>query len=381
MTAGFSSLTHHTLYTDPRFFSGFPAVVRTEDRLLLCFRRGRDPRYWLKTPQAPAAWTSHLDSRSHLALLPLDAHTLAPLDDARVVPPDPEAADQDSSLLVLPDGQILLGGFAWYPFPSAAMPLFVPGLASMEDSHSRARAHITTYLLWGASLRWGNGEASSFGEPRYLPAIEGAVGRDPWASQRPVFRGGLRGAMVASDDDIFVPAYGDFGGVSAAHLFVVSAAQQTMQYRACMLYDDEEKVHMHEPALCMTPSGRLIVYARTGGLGDRIATAYSDDRGHSWSPYRIHETQGHPVHPLWLPDGRLLLTYGYRHPPYGVRARIVEDPLAFDEAEEIILRDDGQSTDLGYPWAATLPDGDVLVTYYWEQPDGTRQIEATRCRF
>jgi hypothetical protein len=35
------------------------------------------------------------------------------------------------------------------------------------------------------------------------------------------------------------------------------------------------------------------------------------------------------------------------------------------EAEEFIIRDDGGSTDLGYPWAMVFPDGRVLVVYYF----------------
>jgi sialidase-1 len=33
--------------------------------------------------------------------------------------------------------------------------------------------------------------------------------------------------------------------------------------------------------------------------------------------------QGHPLHVLRLPDNRELLTYGYRHKPYGIRACIL----------------------------------------------------------
>jgi hypothetical protein len=79
-----------------------------------------------------------------------------------------------------------------------------------------------------------------------------------------------------------------------------------------------------------------------------------------------------------LPDKRVLLVYGYRHAPFGVRARIL-DPECTDPASapEIILRDDGGNGDLGYPWAALVSKHRALVVYYFNKDDGTRYIAGT----
>ncbi|HNT34997.1 MAG TPA: exo-alpha-sialidase, partial [bacterium] len=75
---------------------------------------------------------------------------------------------------------------------------------------------------------------------------------------------------------------------------------------------------------------------------------------------------------------RVFLVYGYRHQPFGIRARILNSECSdFKTAEEIVLRDDGGSTDLGYPWAAMLPDGRILAVYYFNLSNGTRQIAGT----
>jgi hypothetical protein len=42
-----------------------------------------------------------------------------------------------------------------------------------------------------------------------------------------------------------------------------------------------------------------------------------------------------------------------------------------------VLRDDGGSGDLGYPWACQLADGRALVAYYFNRGDGTRHIAGT----
>ncbi len=61
--------------------------------------------------------------------------------------------------------------------------------------------------------------------------------------------------------------------------------------------------------------------------------------------------QRHPLNAFRLPDNRVLLTYGYHHKPYGIRARILNAECTdYAVATEFVLRDDGGTTDLGYTW-------------------------------
>ncbi|MEZ4968980.1 MAG: hypothetical protein R2814_04835 [Flavobacteriaceae bacterium] len=88
--------------------------------------------------------------------------------------------------------------------------------------------------------------------------------------------------------------------------------------------------------------------------------------------------QGHPLNALRLKDNRVLLTYGYRHKPYGIRARILNPECTdFATAPEIVLREDGGSTDIGYTWTTQLKDNRVLVIYYFNQDNGPRYIAGT----
>ena len=74
---------------------------------------------------------------------------------------------------------------------------------------------------------------------------------------------------------------------------------------------------------------------------------------------------GYPLHALRLPDDRVLLVYGYRSEPYGIRARVLNAECTdFATAPGMVLRDDGTTWDLGYPWSVMLDDERVLVTYY-----------------
>ena len=147
---------------------------------------------------------------------------------------------------------------------------------------------------------------------------------------------------------------------------------------ACPIAQDE-KVTFNETSLYQTPSGAIVAFMRTADFDDHTAVARSPDGGRSFEPWEDTGFQGHPHYALRLPDDRVLLVYGYRHEPFGIRARVL-DPECTNAgaAPEMVLRDDGAGGDLGYPWAAMLADGRVLVVYYFHREEGgTRHIAGT----
>lgn len=78
-----------------------------------------------------------------------------------------------------------------------------------------------------------------------------------------------------------------------------------------------------------------------------------------------------------LKDGRLVLTYGYRRPPYGIRA-VVSSDEGQTWGDEIVLRDDGGNWDLGYPRTVQRADGRLVTVYYFnDHKDSERYIGVT----
>ncbi|MHC4499355.1 MAG: sialidase family protein, partial [Planctomycetota bacterium] len=75
------------------------------------------------------------------------------------------------------------------------------------------------------------------------------------------------------------------------------------------------------------------------------------------------EENGSPPAMVRLPDGRLVVAYGYRSWPLGIRARISKDD-GKTWSDEIVLRDDGGTWDLGYPRMMQRPDGKLVTIYY-----------------
>ena len=128
---------------------------------------------------------------------------------------------------------------------------------------------------------------------------------------------------------------------------------------------DDPKKDYHELHAVETAGGRLIAQIRNhnaANAGETLQTE-SSDGGKTWSiPHGIG-VWGLPSHLLALRDGRLLMTYGHRRPPFGNQARISSDEGG-TWGEAMILSGDGIGGDLGYPSTVELKDGSLLTVWY-----------------
>jgi len=136
------------------------------------------------------------------------------------------------------------------------------------------------------------------------------------------------------------------------------------------------------PAHVRLPEGRFLVAVRRHeGKHNFIDLYASDDEGETWEFLNRPASDvgghfGNPPSLIRLNDGRLCLAYGYRAEPYGIRARVSDDGQKW--SDEIILRADGGSPDLGYPRMVQRPDGKIITVYYFnDHPEGERYIAAT----
>lgn len=165
-------------------------------------------------------------------------------------------------------------------------------------------------------------------------------------------------------------------GGTDVHLLASADAGHTWHYQ-CVIASSNE-ASFNETSLYETPAGEIVAFLRTANLDDHTAVARSRNGGRSFEPWQDTGWQGHPHHAVRLEDNRALLVYGYRHPPYGIRARLLNPECTdVDRAPEFVLRGDGGGTDLGYPWAIVLPGRRVLVVYYFQKDNGTRHIAGT----
>jgi Neuraminidase (sialidase) len=138
------------------------------------------------------------------------------------------------------------------------------------------------------------------------------------------------------------------------------------------------------PSTVRLENGAILSAIRRGGFIDGkkswwLESFLSPDDGKSW--YMLNEpfinNSGNPASMIVLKDGRIVITYGSRHAPYGIRARISEDQ-GQTWGEEIILRNDGDSWDIGYPRTIQRADGKIVTVYYYKDASSKeRFISAT----
>ena len=133
------------------------------------------------------------------------------------------------------------------------------------------------------------------------------------------------------------------------------------------------------PSPALLPDGTILTAVRckpsmTSAFNELYA---SDDGGLTWRFMNRINEQGDTCDLIRLQDGRLFIVYGYRRPPFGIRAKISEDN-GQTWGPELVLRDDGGSLDLGYPRCLQLADGTIVASYYFNDADTSRPTGGTR---
>jgi predicted neuraminidase len=144
---------------------------------------------------------------------------------------------------------------------------------------------------------------------------------------------------------------------------------------------DEPKGYAIMPSTVRLGPKELLTAIRCRDGQGWIETYRSLDDGRTWKLDTVpcpNLGTGNPASMIRLADGRVCLTYGRRAEPFSMRARLSEDG-GRTWGDEIVLRDGGGGTDLGYPRSEQRPDGKVVTVYYfWDRKTGPeRYIAAT----
>ena len=350
------------IYRDARFHAAFPSVVRRPDgELLLAFRRAPDRQ------MLGEAKTSHVDPNSQIVAVRSRDGGVTWSDEPQLVYAHAFGGAQDPCLLQLRDGTLLCPSYGWAFLKPEAVgtrqkPVFeiVPGVL----------------FLGGFVVRSEDGGRTWSG-PAYPPHLPAEINRDPYGNPLPAYN---RGALCEGRDGrIFWAAAATEQATphrTAVHLLVSADRGRTWSHTARVATDP--KVTFNEASVHETPRGDLVVFLRTANLDDHACLARSTDGGRTFAPWQDLGFKGHPLQATALPDGRVLLVYGYRHQPYGIRARVLNAECTdAATAPEIVLRDDGGITDLGYPWSVVIDAKHVLVAYYFNVGNGPRHIAGT----
>jgi hypothetical protein len=244
---------------------------------------------------------------------------------------------------------------------------------------------------------------------------------------RPLKHGGCRlGCWQMPNGSILMGVYGRIRGYGEEGEYESTRSAlirsddngDNWEYYSTLAYDPASIVDFEEPALVRLNDGRLVCMLRThvnpSGDAKNLAMVISEDDGFSWTPPKWTNIWGYPAELINLQDGRVLMVYGYRRPPYGVRGCISEDGLTWDVKNEFVIREGGvpgkpgtgkggQATlldlgtgrirkggidfynpgiyqHIGYPTVVQVPSGAILCLYHeWsDDPQPIQQIMCTK---
>jgi len=348
------------IYRDSNYFSSFPSVVKTDDgEYLVAFRRAPERALFGEKVNF------HVDANAYYAMV----RSKNGLDwsDAKVFFAHPFGGIQDPCMIKLNNGDILCEGYLWSHFRE-------DGLANLKEPYSLAQ---DDHVFAGGFFLRSKDNGNTWEGPFNPPASAGEIKGSPFGGPMPAYN---RGALCQGANGNLYWAVASDGVLnphrSSNHLFVSSDNGETWTEKGVIASDPD--VTFNEASMYETPAGDLVTFIRTDNFGDQACIARSKDGGETFT-WQSMGFQGHPLNALRLPDNRVLLTYGYRHEPYGIRARILNAECTdFETAPEYVLRDDGAGFDLGYSWPVLMDDNHVLVVYYMSfKDDPTRQIQGT----
>lgn len=345
------------IYEDATFYSSFPSVVkRPNGELLVAFRRAPDRKIFGEKG------TNHTDPNSYLEMVRSkdgEHWTKNP----SLIYAHPFGGSQDPCMLQLRNGTLLCASYGW----AFVRP---DGIPNLKQPYFKSGGAI---FLGGYLVRSTDG-GKTWSDAIYPMHIKPEINYNAYGTPVPAYN---RGALYEAKDGriLWIVAAHDEAGKTSNHLIVSKDKGLTWEYSAPVAVDSE--VSFNEASVIETPKGDIVGFLRTANYDDQAVIARSTDGGKSFK-WQSMGFQGHPLNALRLPDNRVLVTYGYRHVPFGIRARILNAECTdFATAPEIVLRDDGGNADLGYTWPVQLNKNRVLVVYYFNKENGTRHIAGT----
>jgi sialidase-1 len=349
---------HQVLSRSPGAYAAFPLLERLPD--------GRLAAAWLMNHQGyhdhygVADWPVVLSSDEGVTWVRCDGHDPA-------VPftwPGTSPRERyDRLATVMPDGSLLAAGAVGWEVWPAARAAEAEALGLRTASHPSGASDAL--MVMGHRLfaqRSPDGGATWQRQEWVLPASRGALG-----FPRPV---------TLADGTMLAPLYDHAGGDPARGQNMVLRSEDggaTWRY----LEMGSGPPFGEEMALVEAEPGRVLALIREPRLGF-LLECWSDDAGRSWSLPTRTALYGYPPHLLRLRDGRLLCSVGVRRAPLGVQAFVGDDRgRTWDTGRPAVLRDDGETRDLGYPVSVQLRDGSILTVYYFTK-DAVTHVAASR---
>lgn len=364
---------HRPVLRDEHGYIAHPHLIRLRDELLLVCNWAPRRRFVLHPPEDPLYLNLLL--RSGDGGRSWSAPVVAPAYGWNGV--------ECAGLTDLGGGRVLLNQwrFDWLTLDAA---LGRPDAAVLAFPEQLVAAHL-------ASSEHEDSGLSVATARQLLPWVRGAGrtwlhrsedGGRTWAHSLQIDTGpfaggyGMRGGVVLPDGAIILP----LGDVPAyRRVFALRSEDGGSTWSPAVPLAALPDRLFEEPAPLLLRSGRLLVLLREN-RSKSLWQTWSDDGGLSWAEPQPTGIDGYPAHLLQLPDGTLVCTYGFRRPPYAIRAALSTSQGAhWTTRAPIEIRAGLPGRDLGYPCTVRRED-DLLTLYYARDGEGITGLHATSWR-
>lgn len=349
------------IYSDTMSYAAFPSIVKKPNgNLLVAFRNAPERKFFA------GGKSSHIDPNSQLVSVESNNNGQT-WGKPKLLFAHPYGGTQEPNLYQLRDGSLICTSYLWVYIPDKLIP-------NLKEPHLERNG----FLFSGGYLIRSFDGGNTWENPIYPPSVPAELSHNAFGERIAAYNRGqmlegkdgrLYWAVSAADsyDPVFSPRK------TSNHLLISDDKGKTWNYSTVLAAADS--ITFNETSLYETPKGDIVAFLRTRGFEDYACITRSTDGGKTFHEWKSMGFKGHPLQAVRLKDNRVLLVYGYRHQPFGIRARILNAECTdFESAREFVIRDDGGNEDIGYPWAVLMDDGRVLVTYYFNVGNGNRHI-------
>jgi len=369
-------MNYSIVYKDDAKYSTFPGITCLPgNRIIIAFREAGYSSVEAASKDAPC----HHDNDSVISIIEsIDGGTTFPKEQKRIVLSGNNGYN-DPALTVLENGVLILRSIAIQVENSVNRTKLKERLLAHRPDMSRVSC------ILGITI-----QKSFDGGKNWTPAsIITVDGDNQWCSRDAV--------TELEDGSIILPVYKSVG-TEAERAYLIRSFDEGITWSDAALIAEDSKgaksmfrgVNYNEVSVLNLNHGRLLAMIRSdssyrsvsdqymaiGGTGE-LTQSWSDNAGLSWSPLHLTGIWGQPPNLLKLKNGAILCTYGYRKPPYGIRACISYDNgITWDLQNEIIIKENCPFWDMGYPMSVQREDGTIVTVYYWVSENKTRYIEA-----
>lgn len=261
---------------------------------------------------------------------------------------DSPSDERDPSIQTLPDGRVLVTHGGWNSWMST-------------DTLAAQYASETAYIrsqgpenFGGSRYLFSEDGGATFSAPIRIPAF---------SPHGPAIKG----------EWFYQPTLANENGKRQVYMYRGTLDGKTWEKLSLIGESDggnpAVRVVYEEPHTAVLADGTMVTAIRVPSDG-YMRISFSEDDGKTWTEPVKTPVRGFPHHLLPLKDGRLLVTYGYRYQPRGIRACISHDGgKTWDINNELVIQNNGVSGDLGYPVSMELEDGQVMTVYYHNTRD------------